>query len=280
MIVSLLLVACGSPTGGDSGSPFPADPPLIIGGTRPAVVVVPSNYTTDKEWPLVMLLHGYGANSTLQDGLLGLSAHAESLGFILVKPEGTTDSDGAQFWNATEECCDFEHNGVDDVAYIGGLVEEAHTLYPISRVVFVGHSNGGYMSYRMACDRPDLMDKMAILAGAVYKDEADCKGTTPMNLLHIHGTADDTVAYESDDTHAGAEESVGRWVTKAACGAPTGAGTHDYLSTADGEETSVQQWGGCADDVDIQLWTALDGDHIYLGNNAAFKDDLAGWMME
>ncbi len=278
-----LLLACGGAPKDTSSNEqtFDPNPPTVIGGDREAAVVLPSDYSVDTTYPLVILLHGYGVTADIQEVIFALGAHVDPLQFILVKPEGTVDADGSQFWNATEECCDFYRTGVDDVGYLSGLIDEAKGLYPISTVAFVGHSNGGYMSYRMACEVPEKIDRIAVLAGAVYKDESDCVGTEPVSVLHIHGTEDTEVPYDSNPNHAGALESVERWSTKAGCDAdPVVMGTRDYLTNSDGEETTVNQWQGCSSGTDIQFWSAAGGDHMFVDNKAAFKDDVAAWAVQ
>lgn len=276
----LVLAACAAPADDSAPPAFDPDPPTTLGGDRPAAVVLPADYHTDAAYPLVILLHGYGVDADIQDVIFGLGVRVDALGFILVKPEGTVDASGSQFWNATDECCDFDHSGVDDVGYLTGLIDEARATYPIASVAFVGHSNGGYMSYRMACEVPDRIDRIAVLAGAVYKDESQCVGTEPVSVLHIHGTDDDQVPYDSNPGHAGAVESVERWSTKAGCAAePTTLGTRDYLRNVDGEETTAQQYTGCADGIDVQLWTAAGADHTFIGANDTFRDDVAAWVV-
>lgn len=275
-----LLLACTGEPAIDSGSAFSDDPPTTLGGDRPAKVTLPAGYSGEGSWPVVMLLHGYGANSTLQDLIFGLGPRQDDLGFILVQPEGTIDGDGAQFWNATDECCNFDGSTVDDVGYLSGLIDEAHTLYPIESVALVGHSNGGFMSYRLACEVPEKIDRIAALAGTTFFDESMCVADSPVSVLHMHGTADDTIAYVSDAAHAGAEESAARWATKAGCAEPPAIlGTREYLSSVDGEETTVSQWSGCADGIDIELWSIFDGDHYMIGNSDAYKDDVAAWSI-
>src|SRR4051812_3323016 len=117
----LLAIACAPPSPEDTAPVYAPDPPTELGGDRPAAVLLPADYTIDRAWPLVILLHGYGATADLQDIVFGLGVRVDDLGFILVKPEGTTDASGAQFWNATDECCDFGGTGVDDVGYLSGL---------------------------------------------------------------------------------------------------------------------------------------------------------------
>lgn len=273
----LLLAACTGATPDDTGPTFDPDPPdELASATRPAGVVLPGEYDISQTYPLVISLHGFTANATVQDVIFGLGVRAEETGFILVKPEGTTDSQGRQFWNANSECCDFEDSGVDDVAYITGLIEEAKTLYPVSHVAIVGHSNGGYMSYRMACERGDLIDRIAPLAGTVSPIASECPADEFVSVLHMHGTADTSVDYETTANHLGARDSIAFWSELGGCTGPTDEGTRDHLGNPDGAETDVERWS-CPDGV-LELWTSNEGDHTYLSANSDYKDDLAAWL--
>lgn len=274
----LALLACGTSEPEDTGPTYDPNPPEIVGGDRPATVVLPDDYDISQTYPLVMMLHGYGADSTVQDIIFGLGNRAEAGEMILIKPDGNVDGNGKQFWNAATECCDFGNTGVDDSGYLAGLIEEAKTLYPIEHVSLVGHSNGGFMSYRMACDHPDLIDRIAPLAGTMSTIATECASTDPVRVLHMHGTADTTIAYESTTGHNGAVDSLAYWTDLAGCTGPTDGGNVDHLNSVDGDETSIQIWD-CPDG-DMQLWTGTGGDHIYLNSNETYKADLAAWLVE
>lgn len=291
----LFLVACQSSPKGDTtdaqGSDaeetgevidhaevFDADPPTVLGPEdRPAEVVLPDNYDVSQHYPLVVMLHGYGANSALQDVVFGLKARARSMGFVLITPDGTVDRRGSQFWNATAECCNFYGSDVDDVAYLSGLIEEAHTLYPLSHTAVMGHSNGGFMSYRMACERPDIVDRIAPLAGTLSTDAAECPRAEPMPVLHMHGTADDTIAYDAARGHNGARESIAHFADLGGCEAPEVVEQRDHLGSVDGAETTVERWS-CPSG-DPELWTGEGGDHIYISVNDTYRDNLAQWLV-
>ena len=45
--------------------------------------------------------------------MLGLGAQVTKRGYILLTPDGRTDKNGDQFWNATDTCCDIDKSGVD-----------------------------------------------------------------------------------------------------------------------------------------------------------------------
>ncbi len=79
-------------------------------------IYLPRNYASLPSAPLVLLLHGFTGNADFTNLYFGMKLRAEQRGFILVTPEGTKNSQGHQFWNATNKCCDLEHSGVDDVA--------------------------------------------------------------------------------------------------------------------------------------------------------------------
>lgn len=146
-LFALLFTACGLIACGDDEPPaveFPRIPREIIGPeARPARLFVPLSYTPSRAYPLVLMLHGYQVNGDAQDLVLGLRERVESMGFALLIPEGTPDLKGKQFWNAWEECCNFDGLGVDDVGYLSALVEEAAREIHVDaeRVSIVGHSN-------------------------------------------------------------------------------------------------------------------------------------------
>src|SRR5690606_23332723 len=119
-----------------------------VGGVRPAEVVIPSDWTSEGSYPVVVLLHGYSATSRIQNIYFRTSALVDELQYVLVLPDGLEDSAGNQYWNATDWCCDFGDVGPDDSRYLSELAEEVVQRYAGDprRVYFMGHSNGGFMS--------------------------------------------------------------------------------------------------------------------------------------
>lgn len=56
------------------------------------------------------------------------------------------------------------------------------------------------MSYRMACEYPELLAGIVTLAGATYYDNSVCTALSDaadrkLSILHIHGTQDNTIRY-------------------------------------------------------------------------------------
>lgn len=283
--LSLALSGCG----GDDGSSAPVDagaasdgggggdagggPPRLIGPEdRQARVAVPAAHDGVTELPLVVLLHGYSASSYAQDAYFGLSRYARTHGFYVVLPDGTVDAAGNRFWNATEACCNSGGIDVDDEGYLRGLVHEMKSLYPVddSRVYFVGHSNGGFMSYRMACAMADEVTAIASLAGSTYGDASDCGASEPVSVLQVHGTADTTIAYDGGVGYPSAPDTVARWAERAGCDTsmPTDLEPLDIEVDLAGAETAVRRFEtGCADGLDAELWSIEGGSHIPVFND-------------
>ncbi|MGB0589794.1 MAG: alpha/beta hydrolase family esterase [Myxococcota bacterium] len=265
--------------------PSLADQPVQtgpLGGLRPAPVTLPDNYDPSVSWPLVMLLHGYSASGFIQDYYLGISERVDSGGFIFVLPDGTVDSEGKQFWNAVPGCCNWDGSPVDDAGYLVGLLEEAMARYNVdtSRVVLVGHSNGGYMSHRLACDRADLITGIASIAGTSYDDmDTQCAAEAPVSVLQIHGTLDTTVAYDVPFAGVGAEETAAWWSARNDCGPAPEAPSEDYDAMVLGAETEVTLATECASETAVALWKMNGTGHIPIFSDD-FIDDVLAFLLE
>ncbi|MFZ4720742.1 MAG: alpha/beta hydrolase family esterase [Ilumatobacteraceae bacterium] len=239
--------------------------------SRPYDVFTPSGYDAATPTPLVILLHGYGASGVIQEGYFGVQALAEEKGFLYVHPDGTKNVAGDQFWNATDACCGFRSD-VDDVAYLTGIIDAVAQQWNVDpkRVFLMGHSNGGFMSYRMACDVSDRIAAIASLAGATFDDPTACTPKEPVSVLQVHGTADGTIGYEGgtipivNRTYPGAATTVATWAGYNDCAAtPTDTGdSFDFAPDLPGNETTSQRFDGCPDGIDVELWSIAGGSHI------------------
>ncbi|MGH8991440.1 MAG: alpha/beta hydrolase family esterase [Acidimicrobiia bacterium] len=265
-ITFLLVAALGF---GTQGSPPAAGEDAGPTAARPYELEVPAGYDGSRAVPLVVLLHGYSSNGPTQNGYFRLSAEADRATFLLAYPNGTRDLMGNRFWNATDACCDFYASGVDDVAYLGAVLDDIEARYRVdpARVYLVGHSNGAFMAHRFACDRPGRVAAIVTLAGMQWKDPGRCGASSPVSVLHVHGKEDGTIHYEGGSTpkggYPGAVETAGTWAGRNACSGsltPTDRRI-DLDSTVAGEETTVDRYN-CPGGLDVELWSIVDGGHI------------------
>jgi len=192
---------------------------------------------------------------------------------LMVAPDGTRDASGNAFWNVgIDGCCNFDGSTVDDVKYLSDLLAEIRSVYNVDarRIFVVGHSNGGFMAHRLACERSSEISAFVSLAGNLGQAIA-CRPAVPVSVLQIHGDRDTTVLYDGGTDilgkgggpYAGALESVERWAGDDGCASTWTAGTPiDLESTLAGAETTVSTFDGCPAGTEVSLWTIQGGGHI------------------
>jgi polyhydroxybutyrate depolymerase len=304
-VLPCVLLACSSPTpvgsvpsgssssGGvtaDAGAEAqaPVDDAAIDKALegRPYKSFTPTEYDASKPAPLVILLHGYTGSGAVTNAYLKLSEVTSKRGIFLAYSDGTTDSQGKKFWNATDSCCNFFGSAVDDVAYLGAVISDMQRKFAIDpkRVFIMGHSNGGFMAHRLACDLAPRIAGIASLAGGVYLDAAKCAAAAPVSVLQIHGTADGTVNYSGGvfttgvPAYPGAKETVKLWANKNGCDANLvpGGDPIDIDTGLPGAETTVERHA-CTQGA-AELWTIKNGVHIPTVG-AVFSNKVLDFLM-
>ena len=261
----VLALACGSPENQPTRSSS-VDP--LAGRTY--TVKVPAGYDGSRALPLVIALHGYGGDGHGIESYFGLDPVADQYGFFVVYPDGTVDQAGRRFFNATDACCDFYGTGVDDVAFIGALLDRLEATYAIdpARVYSVGHSNGGFMSYRLACDLSSRFAGIVSLEGATWMDASRCKPSSPVAVLEAHGTDDFTIPLGGgndvdgypDRVFPSVAETLASWQKFNGCDPQPRSGADP--GPIEGETNRgavVQLWKGRAD---VSLWLIQGGTHV------------------
>ena len=220
VVVAVGLAACSSSGGSRSPSstrtapsPTPSTVPVAAGvtptgdrvdhtlvtpdeRTRTYRSYVPSGLLPDVPVPLVVALHGGTGWGTQFETNSGFDSLAEANHFIVVYPDGVgVGANGAQLrtWNGGTCCGAAARQAVDDVGFVGQLIDAMEQHYAIDRhrVYVVGHSNGAILGERLACELSDRIVAIGVQAGSLGIDH--CRPTRPVSALMLHGTADQNV---------------------------------------------------------------------------------------
>jgi polyhydroxybutyrate depolymerase len=170
---------------------------LKVGGhERSWLVHTPAGYDGKKPLPLVLALHGGGGN---YQGIIEssqFSPKADKEGFIAVYPNGTGKLKGIGLtWNAGNGSGYALENKIDDVGFFRVLIEWLKNKYAVDpqRIFVTGLSNGGMMTYRLACELADVIAAAGIVSGALAVDSP--APARPVSAIVFHGTADEHILY-------------------------------------------------------------------------------------
>ena len=247
--------------------PTPAQAAMVA--ARPFTLHVPTAVSATRPAPLLLMLHGYGATGAIEEAYLRFTAAADAHNMLYAFADGTPNARGSRFWNATDACCD-PNRTVDDSAYVTAIIADVKAKHAVDpkRVYLLGHSNGGFLSYRMACDHSDEIAAIASIAGATWSDPKRCAPTQAVSILQIHGTGDQTIKYDGGSigsaTYPSATKTVSTWAGYDGCrntpdpSPPAPLAIEDKLAPA----TVMSYSRGCRDGATVELWTQPEGVHI------------------
>jgi polyhydroxybutyrate depolymerase len=146
---------------------------------------------------MLIALHGGGGDDDFQadDSKYKLISKSEAAGFIAVFPNGYSRFPGGILatWNAGSCCGAAQKNNVDDVGFIREVIHRVERQASIDpkRVFAAGMSNGAMMSWRLACEAPEVR---AIAPVEGTDNTATCKPPHPVAVIEFHAADDPNVA--------------------------------------------------------------------------------------
>ena len=214
---------------------------------------------------LILNFHGFGSNATQQMFYGDFRDIADTEGFLLVHPEGTTVI-GNQFWNVGFPGIS---STIDDVGFTEALIDELAASYAIDldRVYATGMSNGGFMSFLLACQLSEKIAAVASVTGAMTQDTFDnCNAQRPVPALQIHGTEDDVVLYNGNTLSLSISDIISYWVDHNNCETtPTTTSLPD-IDPSDGStiEHSVYEAGD--NGITTEHMKVIGGGHTWPGS--------------
>lgn len=278
--------ATSAPTTSSTSSTTVTTVPPTIPEGREVEIHAPPGYRDGTPAPLLILLHGFGVDGQIQSDYLGLQDAADAAGMLYVHPDGVENAAGKRAWTATDACCAPGADAPDDSAYVAAIIAQAKDQYDVDpkRVYVMGHSNGGFMSYRMACDHADEVAAIASIAGATFEDPSDCSPSEPVATLEIHGTADKTIKYDGGEIagndYPSAPTTVETWARYDGCSTtPAAPAPADRQIVNDLPPATVTSYAdGCDPGGDAELWTQPDGVHIPSWTTD-FSTQVVDWLL-
>jgi polyhydroxybutyrate depolymerase len=277
-LVFALLAATGVASAQDSDGL--QERSMTFGGrTRDYLVHLPPTYDAERPTPVVLVLHGRIGNGRGAAALSGMNNVADRNGFIVIYPDGI-DGEWTEHMDLVDPTAARRARAPDDVAFLTALADRLETELNAdpARTYVTGFSNGGFMTLRLACERPTRFAAFAEVGAALHTVIADrChRGAAP--VLLIHGDRDPSVPYNGvavTDPRSrpvqvmlSVPDSAEFLMRRNGCG---NAGRNETLEQGDGSPQTlvhVFRAADCPPGKEIILYTIEGGGHQWPGMRA------------
>ena len=139
-----------------------------------SLVVEPDDYNPDREYPLIILLHGYGSNMA---DLAGLTPAISRTEYLYVCPNAPTAFDlgmgqtgyaWANFYGDS-----YAQEALDSEARFMDFLDEVEERYRVRKdqLILGGFSQGGMMTYQIGLPRPEKFAGLFALSATVKEPD-------------------------------------------------------------------------------------------------------------
>ncbi len=241
----------------------------VDGIDRTYVLNLPPNYYEGSGFSLIIAMHGGGGSASQFESTCKLTEKANAAQFIVVYPEGVQSTGilKARSWNAGG-CCDYAvAQNVNDVKFISLLIDKLVSQYKINakKIYATGHSNGGMLAYRLACE---LSNKIAAIApNGCTMVAPTCNPVRPVPVLHMHSILDTHVPYQGGIGNGTGTYGVvfppldtvmNLWSLKNNC-------INTAQVVVNDANYKLTKWTNCNGNVTVQYYLTKDGGHGWPG---------------
>jgi polyhydroxybutyrate depolymerase len=226
---------------------------------RQYLIYIPNSYNGQSKLPLMINFHGFGGEVNDHLAYTDMRSLADSENFILIYPQGS-ELGGYSHWNAALNRGD-NKSTVDDLGFVEALINLHSDIVNLKRVYAVGYSNGGMMSYALACYKSNLIAAIGSVSGSML--QTDCTPSHSIPLIKLHGTSDSVISYDGNSYYSSVESILGFWINF------NKTSTSPVFETVDDNGTTIQKhlYDGGTNESSIEHYKILNGSHVWFDIN-------------
>ena len=225
---------------------------------RNYLIYIPDSYDSEIDYPLMFVFHGFGGIASEFINTADMRDLAESNNFIVVYPQGLDLGGTGSHWNCSNPSAD-NKSDVDDIGFIENLIDQLIVDYPVidsKRIYAAGYSNGGFMSYYLACNSKKFA-AIGSVAGTMLDDSyQSCNANFPTAMINIHGTNDFDVPYDGNTYYPSIPDVVDWWKNF------NNTPNEDLLTNQDGSIEQYKYYND-AGDIYVEHIKIIGGDHYW-----------------
>ena len=232
---------------------------------RHYILYVPAMYNASNPTPLVFNFHGLTGTSTIAMWHADFRLIADTANFIVVHPQGLLNSSGVTHWNIGQT-----GTSINDIDFVSALLDSLSSDYNIAqdRIYSTGKSNGGYMSYRLACELSDKIAAIAPVAGSYISYMLNsCNPIHPTPVLNIHGVADTMSIYYGEPGVESIPSIISYWVNHNQCDTQSIFTQVANINLTDSSTAEHYVWKNGINGVEVEHFKIIDGGHTWPGSN-------------
>lgn len=232
---------------------------------REYILYIPENYTGNTAAPLIINFHGFSMSADQQMWYGDFRSISDTAGFLVVHPQGTL-LNGVTHWNVGGWTIG---STTDDVGFTNALIDSLAALYNIdeTRIYATGMSNGGYMSFLLACQLSERFAAIASVTGSMTPETYNnCNPLHPTPILQMHGTSDNIVPYNGTFWSKSIDDVIQYWVDFNSCNTTPSITNLPDLDPDDGSTVEHIVYAGGDNGVAVEHYKVIGGGHTWPGN--------------
>jgi polyhydroxybutyrate depolymerase len=275
---------------------------------RTFIVHLPSGYDGQRHDPVVVLLHGTNQAADDMEHLTRFNELADKDSIIAVYPNALH---GRWNFGVSETPRPYRPRGpygrpgwgyprfpppqprepqgerrqqqqrADDIDFFNRMIDKLNTKFAvdISRIYFVGLSEGGFMTMKVGCSLTDRVAAIGTVGAAMPKNMV-CLPSRPLPVVMINGTSDPVVKYDGGVGKNGhvptvsVEDTAKQWVKMNRCSEKPAKSK--LPEKKGGMETKADLYGSCADNVQVALYSVKGGGNTWPGGEQYEPEDTIG----
>ena len=244
---------------------------------RQFILVIPEGAQRGHPMPTVVALHGGLMNAKSMRRIFGLDDIAENDRFVVAYADGV-----GRRWN---DGASGHNEDVDDVRFLRNLADHLVRMGVADpqRLYLLGVSNGGMMTYRMACQAPGIFSAYAAVIANLSKRVANtCRPGSGTPFIIINSTDDPINPYGEDDIGRLSRsevlstlDTVDFWQRRNGCEGKSQDKPLPDKDAYDGSTVTARQYAECRSGAPVVLLTVQGGGHLppgaHIGNRPLLR---------
>ena len=281
------LVSCGGGGGSSDSSNSTPNPPISSGiiescidygaNTKKCslthktleryyIIYVPESGANEINMPVLFALHGYGSTAENHKNYTYYEPLAETNKFVVIYPQGSFYNGiltSGNHWNVGSWTLGSTTDDVDFIDEVIGLISNKESIDQ-NRIYSSGMSNGGFMSYHLACNLSSKIAAIVSVTGSMSKETLEnCNPSHPTPMLQIHGTLDATVNFDGNSSlnMESIDSVLNYWSTYNSCDPNPTLIVTDYVDFS----IDHMKYNNCLNSVKVELYKVSNMGHTWPG---------------